>query len=145
MAPRGIIFSHVKTTTETVAPHTIRALHAPTLAAHLAAIAASLADGWSGRPRLAYRVEGGDVIALTGSHRLAAARALELDGVPVLILDLDATETYEDEYGDTVTLYEAIAERHLDDDNRLAVLTAACAPAEVVALMAAEIAANEAA
>lgn len=53
--------------------------------AHRDAIAASMSeDGWIGRPLVV--VDSGDgYLALTGSHRLAAARLAGLDEVPVLV------------------------------------------------------------
>lgn len=50
------------------------------------------ARGFIGRPILAWRDASGSVFALTGSHRLAAARQARLDTVPVLFVDPDAFE-----------------------------------------------------
>jgi hypothetical protein len=44
------------------------------------------ADGWDGRPVLAYR-SGGGYQAITGSHRIAAARAAGLERIPVLLIE----------------------------------------------------------
>lgn len=44
--------------------------------------------GWQGRPLLIRRV-GDGWQALTGSHRIAAARAAELETVPALAIDYD--------------------------------------------------------
>ena len=43
-------------------------------------------EGWQGRPLLCYRV-GDATAALTGSHRIAAARAADLVMVPVRYVD----------------------------------------------------------
>jgi hypothetical protein len=53
--------------------------------------------GWSGRPLLAYRDDSGAVFALTGSHRLAAARAADID-VPIALVS-DASMQHVDEIG----------------------------------------------
>lgn len=53
--------------------------------------------GWSGRPVLAYRDDSGAVFALTGSHRIAAARAADID-VPIVLVS-DASMQQVDEIG----------------------------------------------
>ena len=53
-------------------------------------VAAMEADGWQGRAILAWRCgEDGEVCALTGSHRIAAARAAGLDEVPALVIEVE--------------------------------------------------------
>ena len=65
----------------TLRPHAVRD------AAHFEALAASMrAGGWQGRPILAFCTEGEAPRPLTGSHRIAAARAAGLDTIPVLVL-----------------------------------------------------------
>lgn len=53
---------------------------------HLNKVLVSLRDGWNGRPLLVVVSPYGKVYALTGSHRIAAARRLGIN-VPVLIFD----------------------------------------------------------
>lgn len=43
-------------------------------------------NGWIGRPILAYQDASGGIYALTGSHRIAAARELEIE-IPVMYVD----------------------------------------------------------
>ena len=43
-------------------------------------------DGWKGRPLLA-AIEDGCVWALTGSHRIQAARDSHVDAIPVYVID----------------------------------------------------------
>jgi len=76
-------------------------------------LASLSAHGWLGRPLLAL-VSGDGHQALTGSHRLAAARALEMR-VPLLVIEADDLD---DE------TYEKI-ERRLDDDDLLEILDTA--------------------
>jgi ParB-like chromosome segregation protein Spo0J len=59
--------------------------------------------GWVGRP-LVVTAGAGRMWAQTGSHRLAAARAVGLETVPVIIIDIDGVdgevdEVEYDEYG----------------------------------------------
>ncbi len=62
-------------------------LHEPRDAAKLAALTESMVEhGWTGRPILAID-NGNGYIALTGSHRIAAARAAGLDEIPVYAID----------------------------------------------------------
>lgn len=65
--------------------------HGPRDAELLASLTASMtADGWTGRPLLAWRESpDAEVRGLTGSHRTAAARSAGLDAVPVLIVECD--------------------------------------------------------
>ena len=76
-------------------------------AAKVAAIAADLeVNGWTGRPLLVLQV--GDYYkALTGTHRLAAAKAAGLEDVPVVEVDAEAfyaDHDLSDIWDDEVTL-----------------------------------------
>ena len=77
------------TTETTISPAHIAAPHRVTDRAKFdALVAAMTASGWEGRPVLAWRCgEDGEVTALTGSHRIAAARKAGLDEIPVLIVE----------------------------------------------------------
>jgi ParB-like chromosome segregation protein Spo0J len=95
-------------TTETlhIDPATLRPPHAVRDAAHSESLAASMrAGGWQGRPILAFGAEGEAPRPLTGSHRIAAARAAGLDTIPVLVLSgFDGADA------DELALYEALDE-----------------------------------
>jgi hypothetical protein len=131
-----------------ISPRAVRPLHHVRDPEKLAALVASMRiDGWTGRPILAYRGPGDDILALTASHRLAAARVAGLDEIPVLVLEDLEDETVEDRYGDDVPMMEALANPLMDDEDRLDLLVragAVGAPDDVVALMRAEIVANRA-
>jgi len=125
--------------TEYVERWVVSPVHSATDRARLADLAASMrGDGWQGRPLLVYVDHTGEYQALTGSHRLAAAKLAGLDEVPVVVLAADvcarAIELAADEYGGD--LLDCI-----EDDGRERVLREA---GDLVAadLMAAEIAAN---
>lgn len=86
-------------TARTVDPCDIRPAHEVRDAAKLSTLTASMAaNGWSGRAILAYEYAG-SVCALTGSHRIAAARAAELAEVPALVISDESAEVDEDECG----------------------------------------------
>ena len=62
--------------------------------AHAAALAESLRkDGWTGRPLLVAQDCNG-FHALTGSHRIAAAKRIAGLAVPICLLDQDRLEAY---------------------------------------------------
>jgi hypothetical protein len=62
--------------------------HAVTDEAKLARLIESMrANGWQGRPLLAYD-DGNGLHYLTGSHRLIAAQRAMLDEIPVLVIDV---------------------------------------------------------
>lgn len=66
--------------------------HAVTDPAHRDAIAASMAaEGWQGRPLLVVEGPSG-YVALTGSHRYAAARLAGLEEVEAVVVEGDALE-----------------------------------------------------
>lgn len=93
-------------TTETLHldPATLRPPHAVRDAAHYEAIAASMrASGWQGRPILAFCTDGEAPRPLTGSHRIAAARAAGLGTIPVLVLS-----GFDGDDADELALYEAL-------------------------------------
>ena len=82
------------TETTRLSPSRVYPPHEPSMADHLDALTESMRrDGWQGRPILAFcGGEGDSIRALTGSHRIAAARAAGLDAIPVLVLSLDTDE-----------------------------------------------------
>jgi len=62
-------------------------LHEPHDAAKMSALTESMVEhGWNGRPILVID-NGNGYLALTGSHRIAAARAAGLDEIPVYAID----------------------------------------------------------
>lgn len=97
----------------TLSPARIQPPHAVQDSAKLSALVATMtASGWQGRAILAYQ-HGDDVMALTGSHRIAAARAAGLDEVPVLLI---ADQTVVDSWGDEQVVAEVLAEVRSDQD-----------------------------
>ena len=104
--------------------------------AKVAEIAASMvSQGWQGRPLLVV-VYGDGWRALTGTHRLAAAKAIGMEQVPVLAI-VDSDLTAEQWLTDDPTEYGG------DDDDRASML-AGLGLDDAAALMREEIAANEA-
>lgn len=87
-------------------------------------------DGWQGRPILVI-VMGNEKIALTGSHRLAAADQAEIQPVTY---EIDSDDYTEDQLAE---LFDA-----RDDEDRLDALRDM--DGEAAALMAAEVEANSA-
>lgn len=82
----------MKTTTATnISPTLIYPPHEVRDEDKYAALVGAMTDGgWSGRPVLAWRATEDDrVRALTGSHRIAAARAAGLETIPVLVIECD--------------------------------------------------------
>ena len=65
----------------------------------VALLSASMREGWKGSPILVYEREPNVFKAITGSHRIAAARACGID-IPVYIVS--GLEMYEDNNGDTI-------------------------------------------
>ena len=110
---------------------TIIPLHEVRDAAKRDALMASMTKvGWQGRPILAVRQADGALMAITGSHRIDAARRVGVTP-DVLIID-DVTMS------DGTELSVAL-DACRDDDDRLRVLREADADEDAVALMAAEI------
>lgn len=108
----------------------IAPLHDVRDSAKLDELAASMrADGWVGRPVLAWGDPSALVQAVTGSHRIAAAMLAEIE-VPALVMEFDSEADF------------AEFERASDDDDRLAILRALSAPSEAIALMDAEVESN---
>jgi ParB-like nuclease family protein len=62
-------------------------------------ISSMQADGWAGRPILALRLDNGEVLALTGSHRLAAAEQVGIEPT-TQIIDVDS-DMYQDLVGNS--------------------------------------------
>lgn len=105
--------------------HHLRPPHEPRDSAKLAAIEASMRDaGWVGLPVLVWR----DGEALTGSHRIAAAR---ITGVTV--------ETYVLSVEDEDVIYDL--ETASDDEDRLRAIEQTGDPT-AIAIMRAEVANN---
>jgi len=77
----------ITTTAERIYPDLIKPAHEVRDTEKLATLVEAMeSGGWSGRSILAYRYAG-TVCALTGSHRIAAARAACLDEIPVLVIE----------------------------------------------------------
>lgn len=78
-------------TTTAIKASEISPLHEVEDQEHLSALIASLyRKGWIGRPILATALDG-EIIALTGSHRIAAARHNDME-VPVYLVTLTAKQ-----------------------------------------------------
>lgn len=129
MATTGIVEIEAR---KIVPPHEVRDR------AKLDAISASMtADGWAGRPLLVME-EGDHYVALTGSHRHAAAVEADLDAIPCVLADAEA---FYAEYPDA----EPGRDRGMpwrDDSDKLAVFRALGDEA-AAGLIEAEIDANE--
>lgn len=80
-----------RTTETTISPARIAPPHRVTDRPKFEALVAAMsASGWEGRPVLAWRCgDDGEVAALTGSHRIAAAREAGLDEIPVLVIEAE--------------------------------------------------------
>ena len=97
---------------------------------HRALTEGMLANGWQGRPVVALDT-GNGVIALTGSHRLAAAADAGVECVPVYLLDTEimevafaATETDLDDLSRTDQADMAEFLREAGEDNGHALMEA---------------------
>lgn len=88
----------MQTETASLSPSLVYPPHEPSMADHLDALTESMRrDGWQGRPILAFCSGEGDAVrALTGSHRIAAARAAGLDTIPVLVLTVDDVDLHDE-------------------------------------------------
>ena len=94
-----------------------------------ALVAGMAKGGWSGRPVLAWRATEDDCVrAITGSHRIAAARAAGLETIPVLVIECD-------DDADAVDALDAIR----DQDEATDVLAEIDAATDARDLMAAEV------
>jgi hypothetical protein len=103
----------------------------------LATLRDSLAtNGWVGRAIPVY--DNGTLQALTGSHRIAAAREAD---VRVTIYQIDANVMVDDGYGTDVPLWEML-DRATDDDARMRALESA-GEEHAAALLREEIRLNE--
>lgn len=120
-----------------LAADNIEAVHGVQDATKFEALIASMRiNGWQGRPLLVV-AEGRGFVALTGSHRLAAAVELDLD-VPCLVINTDDYEGDEWEWS-------CIMDAHDDVDRLVALAAAGMVDAELgpaVALMRQEIDSN---
>lgn len=95
-----------------LSPHAIEERHEVRDARKLARLTKAMERrGWAGRPLLVVRY--GTDRALTGSHRLAAARAAGLIRVPVLLIEAGADWQADGE------VLEALLSAHDDDDRRI--------------------------
>ncbi len=83
-------------------------------------------NGWQGLPLLGIYTGRGGIEAVTGSHRVAAARAVKLEAIPVYVICEPAPWVYD--------LLEAC-----DDFERLDAIKACCDDPEVLRIMQAEI------
>jgi len=118
-------------TTELIETSRIFPPHPAHETAKLAALVASMqAEGWQGRPLLVLEIAEG-FLALTGSHRYAAARKAGLEEIPCVLASIDHA-TFEAEYGPIIGM---------DDEDLLSALREAGDEAAAT-LMAEEIAAN---
>jgi hypothetical protein len=89
-------------------------------AAKLAALRTDMeVNGWTGRPLLAYD-DGNGVHYLTGSHRYAAARALDIE-IPAYVMDFvhDGGEDYDSHVSECWMCQ--LIESHDDDDRMTAI------------------------
>ena len=124
---------------ENVWPSLIYPPHEVRDAAKLAVLTEAMRrDGWTGRPLLVL-LDGETRCALTGSHRLPAAIAADLDEVPVVYVDGNSIVDGGDHDGETLT--EAVC---FTDQDWMPELLDAAGCADAAALMREEIAANDA-
>ncbi len=113
--------------TEDVALSNITPLHEVRDAAKFAGIAQSMAvNGWQGRPLLVVSDGNGAYVAMTGSHRYAAARDAGLKTAPCVVIPA-GERVFVNWRGDVVEWCEEYIDgiRLCDDDERLAALRAA--------------------
>ena len=72
---------------ECISPFEINPVHEPRDMIFFATLKDDLyEEGWLGRPLIAVVTRYGDLQALTGSHRIAAAREVGLETIPVLVI-----------------------------------------------------------
>ena len=72
---------------DNINPHDIEPLHGPNVPRLLRGLVKSMKkDGWEGRPLLVIECPDGSFVAWTGSHRVAAAREVDLDSIPCYII-----------------------------------------------------------
>jgi hypothetical protein len=115
----------MSTDLRSISPRDIRPAHEVRDADKLAALAAAMdAAGWDGRAILAYDYCGA-ICAVTGSHRIAAARAADLEEIPVLVMSdemvtIDGEEMSSSDVlratTDLTTLVDVLAMIGADDD-----------------------------
>ncbi|MGE0434467.1 MAG: ParB N-terminal domain-containing protein [Planctomycetota bacterium] len=117
---------------EWIDPHDLAPLHDVPESPFLRGMVEDMiADGWQGRPLLAFSTDtpAEPFVAWTGSHRIAAAREAGLSAIPCVVLDAG------------VLAAAGVTPRHghVDDTERLAVLEQVCADGDAaLALMRAE-------
>lgn len=108
---------------EEVSPKSIRPLHEVRDESKLAALVDAMeTSGWVGRPLLVVDEGGGDYVALTGSHRLAAAQAVRMSSVPVVVVPQCERLTVEPVLGGADVCLDGV--RLSEDDDRLAAMEA---------------------
>lgn len=84
-----------------------------------------LARGWCGRPVLVWADADGGLHALTGSHRIAAARSVRVPAIPVfVVVDSAAVEAFVDSGGASRTEDFDCVLREIGDDEALDLLRA---------------------
>ena len=106
---------------EEVSPKSIRPLHEVRDEAKLLMLVEAMqAGGWTGRPLLVVDEGGGDYVALTGSHRLAAALESGLSEVPVVVVPQCERLTVEPVLGGVDVCFDGV--RLSEDDERLAAM-----------------------
>lgn len=122
----------------------IQAMHEITDEAKVEAIAESIArDGWTGYPLLVVTNGSDGYIALTGTHRIAAAERVGIEP-DIEIIEQPTIDELSDEQ---TRLWEELLVWATDDDDRLRALRDLAAAGDVddyaVEIMAAEIANND--
>ncbi|WAM23791.1 ParB N-terminal domain-containing protein [Myxococcus sp. NMCA1] len=129
---------------EDISPNCIAPPHEVRDEAKLAAIRESMrASGWQGRPLLVLDLQDGQYVALTGSHRTAAARGT-LDTVPCVVVALSERLTADNNlhWGGYDVCLDGV--RLHEDEARLAAMQELGLD-EAADLLAAEVESNDAA
>lgn len=131
--------------TTTIEPSRIVPLHEVRDEEKLAVLRESMrANGWQGRPLLVLDLQNGRYAALTGSHRLPAAQAADVEEIPAVVIQASDRLTVEENWREGGFDLFCDGDRLHEDEARLAALEALGLD-EAAALMAAEVEANEAA
>lgn len=108
---------------EEIAPKSVRPLHEVRDEEKFAALMEAMqVGGWTGRPLLVVDEGGGDYVALTGSHRLAAAQAVRMSTIPVVVVPQCERLTVEPVLGGVDVCLDGV--RFSEDDERLAAMEA---------------------
>lgn len=108
---------------EEISPKSIRPLHEVRDEAKFAALVDAMeTSGWVCRPLLVVDEGGGDYVALTGSHRLAAAQTVRMSTIPVVVVQQCERLTVEPVLGGVDVCLDGV--RLSEDEERLAALEA---------------------